>query len=235
MQALSVPLDKLAAVFKYRPDLADLWRLVESGAAELSPAQQVDLTVAEARAYYLAGQSPESLAVGQRALAMAQALDYRKGCAAALAGLAQVHRWMSNLERGAQLAQESLDYAGDIPESIQALTTLGGCAFETNDWSASEQYYDRAIQLGRELGQAFFLAAAVLDLSLLTRDWGHFAQSLAMLDEYQHILLQIGFVSDRYAMGRSWIHLIVGDRARAREAIAELRAFTATSPGVAAT
>ncbi len=229
MSTTSIALNELAPAFRGRPQLAPLWQRIADGATAFTPEEQTEIILAEARMHDLRGDIAAALARAQQALSIAEQHGWANVIVTAYAQLASTHYFNNTYRQSVHFASEALKRADDAPDSPRALIILGLCAFDTNDWSKAEACFQQAIQLSRQLGQFIHLSTALLNFSLLQRDRGQFALSLATLDEFQRLMLEMGIHSDRHAMGRAWIHLMTNQREAARQALADLKPFAPTS------
>lgn len=215
------PID-LATSFAGRPDLASLWQRVRAGAVDLSPREQILLTLAECRAHEKAGNIAEATRLAQDALNLAKREKFPEGIAGGLTHLANIHYRLGHYAECVQLANESLNQALDNPETVTALLLLGLCAIATNDWNAAEHNYLRAADVSRQINYPLGLTLNLLNLSVLHFARGAYDLSLAEANEFQAVARTIGYPIWLGLLTIASIHMLQGHRTRTRQTFDEL-------------
>jgi DNA-binding SARP family transcriptional activator len=126
--------------------------------------------------------------------------------------------------REAQLnAQDVIEIEGTGSLAAEALITFGICAAETEDLDKAEDALYRAADHCRKIGYKAGLARALHNLSasvLITR--GKFNLALDTMEEAHAIRNELGMKDWGWPWIRTHIHLITGNRRRARQALDEM-------------
>jgi DNA-binding SARP family transcriptional activator len=170
-----------------------------------------------------AGDMPAALWVAQEALALARQSGDGNDLAASLANLAQVQQRLGHYDECRTLAEQALGSGGSSPGHVLALDLLGVCAAESHDVAAAEGWFQRAVDLARQIGDRWGLAQALHNQAVdLHMPRGRFDLALATMDEAHRLKLSQGYPDWGHAFLQAYIHLATGNRAGARHALQEL-------------
>lgn len=177
-------------------------------------------------ASYALGRSGDNGAAFQRAqeaLEQARAGGEKGTSAAALLCLATACFRLGHYLDAQSLGEEAQDLAAaDSPESIEALLMLGMCATETSDLAAGEDFYRRALDLSRQLGDYRYLQRALVDLAAgVYIPRGQFDLALAADEEALRIARErlVPEAVQLPLIGIAWASITTGQLLRARAAL----------------
>jgi DNA-binding SARP family transcriptional activator/tetratricopeptide (TPR) repeat protein len=143
--------------------------------------------------------------------------------AQALLNLAQLLSRAGEYREAQLSAQDVMEIEGTGPIAAEALITFGICAAETEDLDKAEDALYRAADHCRKIGYKAGLARALHNLSasvLITR--GKFNLALDTMEEAHAIRSELGMKDWGWPWIRTHIHLITGNRRRARQALDEM-------------
>ena len=188
---------------------------------------EIQQLLEKSRAQERAGDLAQATQLAEQALEMARASGDRAGTCGGLTHLAVIHARQGHCDEASRLASQALTFADRTPESVRAYIVLGGCAAETYDFAKAEQLFRRCAELSRQIG---FQEGLLLALHNLAEDVymqrGHFTLALETEQEAHRIGLEIQSpVNIGLAMTRAYLFQIMGRRAEAREALAQLQEF----------
>jgi tetratricopeptide (TPR) repeat protein len=135
----------------------------------------------------LAGDCPGAVEAGHRALAIAAALTDACLEESANAYLGQVHHWLGNYRRGAELLCRNVTSLepelrrGNLPvrQAIGSRTFLAWCLAELGDFAQAITHAEHAVRLAEELGSAYALVHACSGTALVHLRNGAFARAIA--------------------------------------------------------
>lgn len=174
------------------------------------------------------GAIAAAFAAAEAALRLAEQEGDRVAQCAVLARLAYLHIRMGRLDRAAQLANAALEMHARAPGSTQALIVLGMCAGYANNLDLAEDYFHRAADLSREVGDGDGQIRALHGLASIVYSLrGRFDLALATSAETHRISRRLGINDWGYPMIRAEIYRLIGERDQARQALAELQEIVA--------
>ncbi len=174
-----------------------------------------------------AGQVAAALQHAQAGLERARAAGDAQATAAALNAVAFVHFRMGHYDQARALVQEALaQSAMDTHAHVDALLMLGMCANETNDLTAGEDYFLRAIDLSRQLGYHRALFRALHNLSAgVYMPRGKFELGLAADEEAYRLAVEHNMPELAWAplVTTTWIYLLTGRHEQTRSKLGALQ------------
>lgn len=163
---------------------------------------------------------------GQLALQKARSEGEKSLQALALTTLAYCELRLGRYPECKTLALEALDLDAEGEGHVEALLMLGGCAIETEELDAGEEYFYQAVQLSRKFGYDRLLLRGLHNLaSGIYMPRGQFDLSLHA-DEYAlRIAREKGLMELAYLplVTLSWVNFIIHRDDIAREMLGELR------------
>jgi DNA-binding SARP family transcriptional activator/Flp pilus assembly protein TadD len=182
--------------------------------------------IEESLALERSGNIGAALWRAREALDRAKALDEPEAIAAALTCVGFLQFRTGCYDDACSLAEEALTQVPhDAPARADALLLLGMCATETNDLTAGEEYYLRAIHLSRRLGYDRALVRGLHNLSAgIYMPRGQFELALAADAEALRLAGDRGMPelapSPLIMMG--WVYWLTDQRQRAYTTLEEL-------------
>ncbi len=195
--------------------------------ADISPS--IASLVEESYALERSGDIGAALQRAREALEAAWASGEAETIAAALVCVAHIHFRQGHYDAARALAEEALDHVpSDAPSRADALLILGNCAAETDDPAAAETFYQRAIDLSRQLGYRRALRRGLHNLSAnVYVPRGQFELSLAADEESLRLTRDLAMPEAAWfplaTMG--WVYWVTGQREHALATAEELRRF----------
>ncbi|MBN1180201.1 MAG: tetratricopeptide repeat protein [Anaerolineae bacterium] len=175
----------------------------------------------ESLALERAGEIAAALDRARQALDVAQSAGEPGAVAAALVAVARFRFRMGQYSAARALAEEALALAAsEAPARADALLMLGMCAAETESLAEAEDYYRRAADLAREIGEHLLRFRALNNLGTTVYfPRGQFDLALAALQEALRLARQQGW--DEWLpyplLGLAWVYQFTGQMQRARE------------------
>ncbi len=185
--------------------------------------------VEESYALERAGDVGAALRRAREALKKARVSGEAEPIAIAQICLAYLHFRQGHYDTAHALAEESLGrLPPDAPPRADALLILGNCAAETDDPSAAETFYRRAIDLSRQLGYRRALRRGLHNLAAnVYVPRGQFDLALAADEESLRLARELDMPEVAWfplaTMG--WVYWVTGRRERALAVTEELRRY----------
>ncbi|MCC7362112.1 MAG: hypothetical protein IT317_21690 [Anaerolineales bacterium] len=178
------------------------------------------MALAESRAYEQRGRYDLAWAAAHRALEAAQRPADR---ADALSQLALLRYRMGRFDEAESLASQSLNLAPASYSSVWSNLILGLCATTAGQLETGEAHYRRAEDLSLELGYDYGRALVLINLGHMVY-WmrGQYALALDTSDESRRLYSALGLSIMSHVTFHAIIAVRMGDRERARQALAEL-------------
>ncbi|MBN1643105.1 MAG: hypothetical protein JXA09_17865 [Anaerolineae bacterium] len=192
----------------------------------MRPSLAIADLIGESAALLQAGAVAEALQRGQQALVLARTAHDPPLLASALVCLASARFRMGQYPAAQALSQEAIAYAGpETPAGVEALLQLGACAGATGSIAQAETHFRRASDLARELGHDALRLRALHNLAAgvyITR--GQFDLALSADREAYGIACEqgLGEWAPYPLITIAWVHLLSGQRERARAVLGEL-------------
>lgn len=182
--------------------------------------------VEQSRELERAGQMSAALERARAALEHARATNDALGMATALNCLAFLHFRLGHYGQARDLAEQALTHApSQSPAYADALLMLGMCATETNDLTAGEEFYHRAIDLSRQLGYDRALVRGLHNLAAgVYTPRGQFDLALAADAEALRLAREHGMADLVWALLASTarVYELTGKREQAATVLEEL-------------
>lgn len=122
--------------------------------------------IEESQTLERSGNIGAALQRAREALEGARASGEAQDIVAALVRVAHIHFRLGHYNEARNLAEEALAHAAiESPAQADALRVLGDYAHEDGDLTAAERFYQRAIDLSRQLGYSYGLHRCLHSLS----------------------------------------------------------------------
>ncbi len=225
--ASRLPLADLSRSFVGRPDLADLWQRLQAGDPGVSAAEQLQITLAEARADERAGRIADSTGRARQVVNTA----LQSGDAVSLGGglihLAYLQFRLGHYAEAVRQADEGLAYLAQHPDAVTALHVQGLCAADTHDWPQAEAKFRAAADLSRQIGYPLGLTLSLHNLALVYENRGQFDLALASAAESNRVADTFGYRHWAYPLLRTAVYQTMGNRAEARQGLRDLAELAA--------
>ncbi len=189
--------------------------------------------IEESLALERSGDIGAALQWAREALEGARASGEAKDIVAALVCVAHVHFLMGHYDEARNLAEEALAHAAiESPAHADALRVLGDYAHEDGDLTAAEWFYQRAIDLSRQLGYSYGLHRCLHSLAACVYiPRGQFELALAADEESLRLARDLDMLEDIWlpmaTMG--WVYWVSGQRERAFAVVEEM--YSVVQPG----
>lgn len=218
----SVSLDELSRSFVGRPDLAGLWQRLSAGETGYTPAEQLQIGLAEARADERAGRIADSTERARQVLEAARQGSDAAGLGGALAQLGYLQFRLGHYAEATALAAEAEAHLANHPDTVTALHVRGLSAVGVHAWAEGEAHFRRAADLSRQIGYPLGLSLALHNLALIHENRGQFDLALAAAAESQAVSNSFGHRHWAYPLVRLSVCQTTGKRAEARQALRDL-------------
>jgi DNA-binding SARP family transcriptional activator len=215
-------LDELPRSFVGRPDLAGLWQRLNAGQTSFTPAERLQITLAEARADERAGRIADSAERARQVLEAARQSGDTAGLGGALAQLGYLQFRLGHYAEATALAAEALACLNDHPDTVTALHVQGLSALAIHDWAQAETHFRQAADLSRQIGYPLGLSLALHNLALIYESRGQFDLALASSAESQRLSESFGHRHWAYPVVRTAVCQTTGRRGETRQALSDL-------------
>jgi DNA-binding SARP family transcriptional activator len=189
--------------------------------------------IEESQTLERSGNIGAALQRAREALEGARASGEAQDIVAALICVAHVHFRLGHYNEARNLAEEALAHAAiESPAQADALRILGDYAHETGDLMAAERFYQRAIDLSRQLGYSYGLHRCLHSLSACVYiPRGQFELALAADEESLRLGRGLDMPEEIWlplaTMG--WVYWVSGQRERAFAVAEEM--YRVVQPG----
>ena len=173
-----------------------------------------------------AGDLAAALRHAQDALVRAQQAANSEQQAHAYIALAQVHIRLGHYPAAQGLLSQAVALsAPNSPAHAEALHGLGVCAGETDDLAAAEDYFQRAIDLARQIGLDRLLVRGLHSMAaVIYAPRGEFTLALAADTEALNLMSSRGLPDMTWGplVTMSWVYWLTGQREDARATLVKL-------------
>jgi len=189
----------------------------------------IECLIEESYALERSGDIAGAFQRAREALQRAWAEGEAEALAAALVCVAYSQYHLGHYDEAQGLVEEALSETAPLTRTrADGLRILGDCAHEAGDLVAAERFYQRAIDLGRQLGYPYILHRCLHSLSACVYiPRGQFELALAADDESLRLALDGDMLQDAWLplVTMGWVYWVTGQRRRALDVTEEMRRF----------
>jgi len=185
--------------------------------------------IEESLALERSGDIGVALQRAREALEQAQVSGEAEAIATALVSVAYCQKCLGHYDEARALAEEALTHTAPHARArADGLRILGDCVHEAGDLTAAERFYQRAIDLSRQLGYSYGLHRCLHSLAACVYiPRGQFELALAADEESLRLAIDLDMLEEVWlplaTMG--WVYWVTGRRERALAVTEEMRRF----------
>lgn len=204
------------------------WLVLET----MSPPSSADELIDESSKLERAGRIGDALQRALAALEQARTVGDPKAECTALNRVGMLHFRLGHYEQACAMAKQALALAAPYSRSrFAALVTIGNCALETNSLTEAQEYFLRALDASREIGDDWGRFIILHNLALVYLYSGRLDLALAADKEAYSLAQERNLQEWLYypLVTLAWNYCLMGQTSDARAATAELKRVV--SPG----